>query len=1073
MILRRRVTLASRQRVGVISFASDSIIKTYGDDLFTNVLTNTGDGVVTYTSSDTSVATVDSSSQVTIVGAGSATITATVADSASYTYPVNSVSFTVVVAKADPVYTAPTANNRTYDTTSKALLVAGSNTTPGTFTYCSTQSGTYSSTIPSQTNAGSYTTYWKFTPTDTNNYNSVGAIAISTTVSAKTVSSPTITLSQSTYTYSGSACQPTPTVKDGSTTISSSEYTVSYSDNVNAGTGTVTITDKSGGNYTVSGSKTFTINKADPTYTAPSATNPTYSGSSQYLHTAGSTSHGTLYYSTNGSNWYTSRRTGTSAGNYTVYYKLTGDSNHNDVASTQISGVTIAQKALTITAKAQSISYGSSIATGTGQVTTSGLVSSDSLTAITLTASTSNVTTSGTITPSAASTTKGANNYSITYTTGNLTITAVPASVTAAPTAKTSLTYSRSAQALVNAGTASGGTMYYKYTTTNSKPTSTSGFSSSIPAITNAGTYYVWYYVKGDSNHNDTAISSTAVAVTIVKATPVVATAPSKRTGLSYTGSAQNLLSGGSMKHSSSDSTSVAGTFTYAQGTNAGTYNSLTWSFAPTDSTNYNSASGTVSGSISIAKASRTLSFPDSYVVLAPSGNITKTATPSAGSGDGAITYSIGSTTYATINSSSGKVTAKTTEGNTTVTATIAEGTNYLSASATYTLYVFATTHNYDYSGSAKSLTLPPGSYKLQLWGAQGAACSDGYGGGKGGYAFGQLTLSNATAVQVRVGGQNGYNGGGTSTGSSTYNSGNENGRSSMGNGGGASDIRLSDGALLSRMIVAGGGSGGAYCEKKVTTQSYETVTTYDNSNFTLEPRAESNGLWTDAGAPWNSAFIDVSGYVGKYALINYPYPYRALVLDHYPAYHEDFASSYISLWIGSTDRRIEILSNYKYIVLLHQAKYATGTVEIQKATSSVDTTTSNSIGHVGGGTTSGGYTIDLQGKQSSAGTGGSFGQGANQSTTNYRYASGAGGGGWYGGGGGQKSNSDITYCKYSGGGSGWVNTSASASNRPSGYTGLQLDSGNTYDGSGTFVAPNGSNENGHSGNGYVRITRL
>ena len=53
------------------------------------------------------------------------------------------------------------------------------------------------------------------------------------------------------------------------------------------------------------------------------------------------------------------------------------------------------------------------------------------------------------------------------------------------------------------------------------------------------------------------------------------------------------------------------------------------------------------------------------------------------------------------------------------------------------------------------------------------------------------------------------------------------------------------------------------------------------------------------------------------------------------------------------------------------------------------------------------------------------------------------------------------------------MNTSANSSYRPSGYTGLQLDSGTTYDGSQTFKAPSGSNETGHSGNGYARITRL
>ena len=107
------------------------------------------------------------------------------------------------------------------------------------------------------------------------------------------------------------------------------------------------------------------------------------------------------------------------------------------------------------------------------------------------------------------------------------------------------------------------------------------------------------------------------------------------------------------------------------------------------------------------------------------------------------------------------------------------------------------------------------------------------------------------------------------------------------------------------------------------------------------------------------------------------------------------------------------------------------------------------------------------------AGSGGSFGQGANQTTSNYRYCSGAGGGGWYGGGGGQCSDSSIAYVHYSGGGSGFVNTSANASYRPSGYTGLQLDSGTTYNGNTSFPSISSGNETGHSGNGYARITRI
>src|SRR5690606_36803833 len=117
-----------------------------------------------------------------------------------------------------------------------------------------------------------------------------------------------------TQTYSGSAKTPTPTVTLHGSTIPSSGYDIAYSNNTNAGTATITITGK--GDYTGTAYGTFTINKTTPSYTAPATRSLTYNGSSQYLTTSGSTSHGTIYYSTNGSNWYTSRRTATTAGSY-------------------------------------------------------------------------------------------------------------------------------------------------------------------------------------------------------------------------------------------------------------------------------------------------------------------------------------------------------------------------------------------------------------------------------------------------------------------------------------------------------------------------------------------------------------------------------------------------------------------------------------------------------------------------------------------------------------------------------------------------------------------------------------
>ena len=85
-----------------------------------------------------------------------------------------------------------------------------------------------------------------------------------------------------------------------------------------------------------------------------------------------------------------------------------------------------------------------------------------------------------------------------------------------APTAKT-LTYTGSAQELVNAGSATGGTMYYAVTTTNTEPTDESLYTTEIPAKTEVGTYYVWYRVKGDKNHKDTGAAG-PITVQIEKA---------------------------------------------------------------------------------------------------------------------------------------------------------------------------------------------------------------------------------------------------------------------------------------------------------------------------------------------------------------------------------------------------------------------------------------------------------------------------------------------------------------------------------------------------------------------------
>ena len=81
------------------------------------------------------------------------------------------------------------------------------------------------------------------------------------------------------------------------------------------------------------------------------------------------------------------------------------------------------------------------------------------------------------------------------------------ASVTAAPTAKSGLTYKGSDQELVNAGTTPDGTMQYSLNGTT--------WSTAIPKGKNAGDYTVYYMVKGDSDHTDYTPSDNTVSVKI------------------------------------------------------------------------------------------------------------------------------------------------------------------------------------------------------------------------------------------------------------------------------------------------------------------------------------------------------------------------------------------------------------------------------------------------------------------------------------------------------------------------------------------------------------------------------
>ena len=54
---------------------------------------------------------------------------------------------------------------------------------------------------------------------------------------------------------------------------------------------------------------------------------------------------------------------------------------------------------------------------------------------------------------------------------------------------------------------------------------------------------------------------------------------------------------------------------------------------------------------------------------------------------------------------------------------------------------------NCPYSGSYKTITLPAGTYKLEVWGAMGGYRSSATYAGKGGYSVGTLTLTDKSTT--------------------------------------------------------------------------------------------------------------------------------------------------------------------------------------------------------------------------------------------------------------------------------------------------------------------------------------
>lgn len=258
---------------------------------------------------------------------------------------------------------------------------------------------------------------------------------------------------------------------------------------------------------------------------------------------------------------------------------------------------------------------------------------------------------------------------------------------------------------------------------------------------------------------------------------------------------------------------------------------------------------------------------------------------------------------------------------------------------------------NFDYTGSVQTATLTPGTYKLECWGGQGGTYSS-YIGGYGGYSKGTITLTEATTVYVSVGGAGsssstaaGFNGGGT-------------GISSGRGGGGATDVRISQNSLYSRVIVAGGGGGAGVTSANVNPcgcgggeyggDGYYNDTT--GSYTTGQNRCGGSASQTAGGITWSTGTQATFGQGGNAS----GYSCGGGGGGWYGgggAYDSDSDSD--GRWGGGGSGYVYTSStakNYPNGCLLNSTHYLTNTQTIAGNTSFTSPTGSAETGHTGNG---------------------------------------------------------------------------------------------------------------------------
>ena len=232
-----------------------------------------------------------------------------------------------------------------------------------TFQYKVGENGEYSTDLPTATNAGSYTVYYKAT-NGNEEHDITGSLEVSIAKAALTITAEN---KEVVYGYAAPGFSVSYYGLKGSdlpadVLTGELSYVCDYTVGSNVGEYDITPSGQTSANYDITYVKgTLVVYKADPAFTAPTANTLTYNGGAQTLIAAGTTEHGTFEYTftpNDEESWNTALPQAKNADTYGVYYRVVGDANHNDYESADAVVVTIAKAALTATADDKSVIYG-------------------------------------------------------------------------------------------------------------------------------------------------------------------------------------------------------------------------------------------------------------------------------------------------------------------------------------------------------------------------------------------------------------------------------------------------------------------------------------------------------------------------------------------------------------------------------------------------------------------------------------------------------------------------------------------------------------------------------------------